>query len=105
MQTICIDEAEMLHLMRLYNELRHIHKNITKLCKTHIIESERLGNLIYYWNDTVSQLQETVYLIRCVPVGTLFKRLASVARSILKEKNQQVFVQTDGHDISLPNVF
>ncbi len=99
--TIRIDDVEILHLMRLCNELRYIHKNIVKPCKRDTIEPERLSHLISRWNDTVSQLQESVYLIYCLPVGRLFKRLASVARSILKEDDRQILVLTDGHDIKI----
>lgn len=100
-QTIRINEAEMLHLICLYLNLKYIHRNIIKLCKIDSIEPERLIHLMEDWNNVVSQLQDTIYFIHCIPVGTMFKRLARNIRDISKLEEQQIIVRIDGDNIKV----
>jgi two-component system, chemotaxis family, sensor kinase CheA len=91
--------------MLLYDELLSIHANLVQFTKPKTFTPDKFLQEAHQWNQTISELQKTIYASRFVPVQNLFLRLSKIVPELAKKwQGRQISVQTEGQDVEVDRI-
>lgn len=98
-QTVKVPSGKLDILMNLIGELVIVQARLNEIARGH--EDERLNSLAEELSHLGTELRDTAFDIRMLPIGSTFGRFRRLVRDLSRELNKPVTLETEGAETEL----
>lgn len=98
-QTVKVPSGKLDSLMNLIGELVIVQARVNEIARDH--DDERLTTLAEELSHLGTELRDTAFDIRMLPIGSIFGRFRRLVRDLSKELDKNVILETEGAETEL----